>query len=218
MSLIKKGFMYILRGLKLQIKYRINQFVWLKTNRHNKTRMGNYFPVNVVNVGNWTYGKLVVHYFEGENEGLSIGNYVSIGPDVEFFLGGEHHPQYISNYPFALYIPGCNCKEMLDRSSKGPIRIDDDVWIGAHALILSGVHIGKGAIIGAGSVVAKNVPPYAVFADNRIVRYRFDEETIKQLLKIDYSYWDSRFIAKNLDCFYTTNIKEVLNSNLNVGD
>ena len=218
MGLIKKAFRYILRSLKLQIKYRINQLKWLRTNKHNKTRMGNYFPVNVVKVGNWSYGKLVVHYFEGENEGLSIGNYVSIGPDVEFFLGGEHHPQFISNYPFALYIPSCRCREKLDRSSKGPIIIDDDVWIGAHALILSGVHVGKGAIIGAGSVVAKNIPPYAVFAGNKIVKYRFDQETIKQLLKLDYSHFDSKFIAKNLDSFYTTNIKEALNGNLNVGD
>lgn len=214
MDLIKKGFRYILRQLVLRTKYRVNQIKWLKSNRHNKTRIGNYFPLNVVKVGKWTYGKLIVHYFEGDNEGLSIGNYVSIGPDVEFFLGGEHHPKFISNYPFALYIPECGCKEMLDRSSKGPIVIEDDVWIGAHALILSGTHIGKGAIIGAGSVVAKDVPPYAVFVNNKVVKYRFDDETIKQLLKIDYSHFDNEFIAKHLDAFYTTNVKKVLDDNV----
>lgn len=213
MSLVKKGIKYIVTQLILIIKFITNQVIWIKRNKHNKTRMGNYFPLNVVSVGNWTYGKLIVHYFEGNNEELRIGNYVSIGPDVEFFLGGEHHPKYISNYPFALYIPGCNSKEKLDRSSKGPIIIDDDVWIGAHVLILSGVHIGQGAVIGAGSVVAKDIPPYAIFINNEIVKYRFDEETVEKLLNINYSRIDGEFIVNHLECFYTPHVNQVLDNN-----
>lgn len=95
MSLIKRGLKYILRKCKLAIKYRVNQLKWLSMNAHNKTRMGNDFPHDVVSVGKYTYGKLIVHYFEGQGEQLTIGNFVSIGPDVEFFLGGEHHPQFI---------------------------------------------------------------------------------------------------------------------------
>lgn len=45
-----------------------------------------------------------------------------------------------------------------------PVRIDDDVWIGAHAVILKGVHIGHGAVVGAGAVVTRSIPSYAVFA------------------------------------------------------
>lgn len=57
-----------------------------------------------------------------------------------------------------------------------PVIIDDDVWIGLHCVILRGVHIGKGAIIGAGSVVTKDVPPYAIAAGNpaSVIRYRKD--------------------------------------------
>jgi acetyltransferase-like isoleucine patch superfamily enzyme len=53
-----------------------------------------------------------------------------------------------------------------------PVRIDDDVWIGRNVIILKGVHIGVGAIVGAGSVVTKDVPSYAVVAGNpaKIVR------------------------------------------------
>jgi acetyltransferase-like isoleucine patch superfamily enzyme len=47
-----------------------------------------------------------------------------------------------------------------------PIVIEDDVWIGAHVMILPGVHIGKGAVVGAGSVVTKNVKAYQVVAGN----------------------------------------------------
>ena len=68
-----------------------------------------------------------------------------------------------------------------------PIIIEDDVWIGANAIILSGVTIGEGAIIGAGSVVTKNVEPYTIFAGNpaKKIKMRFTEDELlnhRQLL------------------------------------
>ena len=60
-----------------------------------------------------------------------------------------------------------------------PVRIEDDVWIGARAIILAGITIGKGAIIGAGAVVTKDVSPYAICVGNpaRVIKYRNDEKT-----------------------------------------
>lgn len=60
-----------------------------------------------------------------------------------------------------------------------PITIHDDVWIGAHAVIMPGVTIGRGAVVGAGAVVREDVPPYAIVVGvpARIVRYRFAPET-----------------------------------------
>ncbi len=46
--------------------------------------------------------------------------------------------------------------------SKGPIIIEDDVWLGEKVSVMPGVHIGRGAIIGANSVVTKDIPAYAV--------------------------------------------------------
>ncbi len=68
--------------------------------------------------------------------------------------------------------------------------IGSDVWIGMGAYIKAGVRIGNGAIIGMGSIVTKDVPPYAIVAGNpaKIIKYRFEEETIKDL--IDISWWD----------------------------
>jgi acetyltransferase-like isoleucine patch superfamily enzyme len=59
-------------------------------------------------------------------------------------------------------------------TSKGDIIIGDDVWIGCSSQILAGVHIGKGAVIAAGSLVNKDVPEYAIVAGvpARIIRYR----------------------------------------------
>jgi len=77
-----------------------------------------------------------------------------------------------------------------DIEVKGPMIIGNDVWIGANALILPGVTIGHGAIIGAGSIVTKSVPPYAIVSGNpaEIVKYRFTHEEINELL--DLQWWD----------------------------
>lgn len=210
MRLLRRAFKYSFMQLKNTFRLRKAQFLWLKNNRHNKTRMGNYFPADRVSVGRYTYGNLVVHHFEAEGEGLQIGDFCSIGPDVEFFLGGEHHPRYLSNYPFGLYFTEMKCFENMDRTSKGRIIVDDDVWIGAHSLIMSGVHIGRGAIVGAGTVVAKDVPPYAIFVNGRIIKYRFQDNTIQKLMKLDYSKLDVDFLKNNGDLFYTEDIERVL--------
>ena len=71
--------------------------------------------------------------------------------------------------------------------TKGPIIVEDDVWIGFGSIILSGVRIGKGSVIGAGSVVSKDVPPYSIYAGNKVIRPRFkDEEVVDYLHSLDY--------------------------------
>ena len=121
----------------------------------------------------------------GGREGLQIGSYCSIAGDVTFLLGGEHAMDTCSTYPFSRHIYGISDNPNL--GTKGKIVIDDDVWIGHGAIILSGVHIGQGAVIGAGSVVAKDVPPYAIWVGNSVKKYRFSEEIVEKLLNIDYS-------------------------------
>ena len=89
----------------------------------------------------------------------------------------------LSSYPFDNYYT--NYSHVAP--TKGPIIVGDDVWIGLNSIILSGVTIGQGAVIGARSVVAKDVPPYAVYAGNKVVKYRFNDDIIQKLLKFDYS-------------------------------
>ena len=68
--------------------------------------------------------------------------------------------------------------------------IGNDVWIGNNCIIKGGITIGDGAIIGMGSVVTHDVPPYEIWAGNpaHLIRKRFDDETIKQLIEI--KWWD----------------------------
>ena len=85
----------------------------------------------------------------------------------------------------------------MSRRQKGPIIVGDDVWIGLNSIILSGVTIGQGAVIGARSVVAKDVPPYAVYVGNKVVKYRFNDDIIQKLLKFDYSKLTDEDIKEN---------------------
>jgi len=85
--------------------------------------------------------------------------------------------------PYAVINSGCHLyksKDILirDQGHKlGPISIGNDVWIGAHSVVLPGVTIGEGAVIGAGAIVTRSVPPYAVAVGvpAKVIRYRENE-------------------------------------------
>lgn len=84
--------------------------------------------------------------------------------------------------------------------NKGNTVIGNDVWVGYEAVILSGVHIGDGAIIGTRAVVTKDIPPYTIVGGvpAREIRKRFDDETIKQLQQIRWWDWPYDKIQKFL--------------------
>lgn len=143
-------------------------------------------------IGEWTYGAPKI-FGLGESD-LSIGRYCSIARGVQIFLGYEHNTTWITTFPFPDALLLEDFPEGAEITghprSKGPVRIGSDVWIGHEAMILSGVTIGDGAVIGAGSVVTSNVLPYAIVAGApaRVVRQRFDDDTVRRLLAL--SWWD----------------------------
>ncbi|RDI90821.1 hypothetical protein Ob7_07110 [Thermosipho africanus Ob7] len=174
---------------------------WREKNKHNETNPVNLFPIDIVKVGYYSYGPLEVYSWGAKNERLEIGNFVSIASGVKFILGGNHTIDTFSTYPFKVKFLG----EKTEAWSKGPIIVEDDVWIGMDSMILSGVKIGKGAIIAARSVVVKDVPPYAIVAGNpaKIVKYRFKDEIIQKLLNVDLlKLLDKSFVENNVDLLY----------------
>ena len=187
----------ILRIIQLLLfRYR-----WRKLNKHNHTSVKRIFDINKVSVGNGTYGALTIYSYSDKKEKLEIGNYVSIAADVKFILGGNHHMERFISYPLSVY----SYHDVDDAYSKGPIVVEDDVWIGTGAIILSGVHIGRGAVIAAGAVITKDVPPYAIVGGNpaRILKYRFSEDIIHQLVEMDFTKINDSFIYSNrelLEC------------------
>ncbi|MCB5951536.1 CatB-related O-acetyltransferase [Enterococcus sp. BWT-B8] len=188
----------------LKIQLVIFKKKWRKLNRHNRTIAGNIFNPNLVSVGNFTYGTLSVVDFKEENTGLKIGNFCSIAKGVEFLLGGEHDYKNISTYPFKRFL--VDDFTTVESFSRGPIIIEDDVWLGRNVLVLSGVTIGQGAIVGAGSIVRKSIPPYSIYIGDRVVKKRFTENTCKKLEKLNWNRVEKGEILSNLDSIY--NFKE----------
>lgn len=171
---------------------------WKKRNTHNFTSVEGIFPIEKITVGKGTYGTLHIEYYGNPCAGLTIGNFCSIAREVRFLLDGGHMLQNASLYPFRVRYGGEHAEAM----TKGPIVIHDDVWIGERCLILSGVEIGQGAVIGAGTVVAKNVPPYAVYCNGRIIKYRFDKEISAQMSLFDFGKVTEEDLKSNIREFY----------------
>lgn len=186
----------------LYIQYKHIRFrkKWLRQNKHNGTTANNIFDPQFVNVGKATYGELNVIQFSS-NHVLHIGNYVSIAQEVTFILDSEHYTDHISTFPFKVKLLKTEKSESF---GKGDIIVEDDVWIGYRSTIMSGVHIGQGAVIAAGAVVTKDVPPYAVVGGvpAHIVKYRFNEDICHALKKMDYSILDEQSVLVNLQNLY----------------
>ena len=117
-----------------------------------------------------------------------VGKFGSIG--YGNYIGLWEHNLFVSTHSFYLY-EGCGgFVKGYQSYEKDKVRtkVGNDVWTGANAVILKGVSIDDGAVVGAGSVVTKDVPPYAIVVGNpaRVLKYRFNDEDIKFLLKVKW--------------------------------
>lgn len=145
-----------------------------------------------------------------KSDRVIIGKFCSIAPDSVMIPSVGHIPprEYekyrVSTFPLARLKKDGWRKTYELPNEEGLIVVGNDVWIGARAIILSGVTIGDGAIIGAGAVVTHEVPPYAVVGGvpAKIIRFRYSKDQINTLLKIGWWNWSLEKIQANLDYFY----------------
>lgn len=193
------------RKCKHQIILSRLNHLWRKRNAHNHTTIGQICNIDCISVGAESYGILNVNTFAhapSKAVGLEIGRYCSVADGVSFLLAGEHNINSLSTFPFERYMPG---EERMDCSiSKGKIILNDDVWVGHSATILSGVTIGQGAVIAAGAVVTKSVPPYAVVGGvpAKVIKFRFSSQMVDIMQHIDYSKLSFSLVKQNPDLFY----------------
>lgn len=128
-----------------------------------------------------------------------IGKFCSIAQNVT--LGpGNHYLDRISTYPVHIRTLGESAEDFPEQQ---PTHIGNDVWIGNNAVVMQGVTVGDGAVIAAGCVVTKDVPPYAVMVGcpGRILRYRHPEEVRRLLLELRWWDKDLKWLRAHRDVF-----------------
>lgn len=136
-----------------------------------------------------------------------IGNYVSIGLGCNIG-GGEHPLNWVSTSPAFQ-----NNRTMLYglyENKYNPFKetvIGNDVWIGPNSIIKSGVTISDGAVVGAGSIVTKNIGPFEIWGGNpaHFIRKRFDDNICNKLIETHWWNWDDKTIVKYGNAFTDVN-------------
>jgi len=160
-------------------------------------------------------GELGIGSYIGPRSYISgkIGNYTSIGPDVKVISGTHPYTDpFVSTSPvfYSLQKQNGNTfsktqqfdeRLMIDADTGVSVSIGNDCWLGDRVLIIGGVTIGHGAMVLAGAVVTKDIPPYAIAGGvpAKVVKYRFDEETIAFLQSFKWWNKDEDWLKMNID-------------------
>jgi virginiamycin A acetyltransferase len=148
-----------------------------------------------VDIGMYTHGGCFRPFAFGEN--TSIGRYTSVA--VTAFAATVNHPMHFKSMHGFFFNPALGVVDQEWEFS--PLAIGNDVWLGHNSIIMPGVErVADGAVVAAGAVVNKDVPPYAVVVGNpaRVVRYRFDQATIERLQTEKWWEQDLETIRQNL--------------------
>lgn len=146
----------------------------------------------------------VLYHYPINHEKLIIGKFCSIACGARFlFTSANHTLASLSTYPFPIFYEEWNLDKAQITSAwdrKGDIVIGNDVWIGYEAVILSGIHIGDGAIIGSRAVVTRDVPPYTIVGGipAHKIKQRFPQPVIDRLLELQWWDWPAEQIRRAL--------------------
>lgn len=166
--------------------------------------------------GKYSFGRI---QRVGSGGDIIVGKFCSIGGNVSVINVGHNH-KWISTYPFTsksmnLRGPWGNCPGGIDSIKGHPTLLGDliignDVWIGQNVTFIGGLTIGDGSVIGANSMVTKNVDPYTIVGGNPavVIRKRFSDDIIKKLLKIQWWNWDEKKIKNNVPLLCSEGIEK----------
>lgn len=162
---------------------------------------GRYFPVLTIGRDSYIEEVIVENVLDEQCiYNVQVGRYSSIASDVTFVVDMNHDFKRCAQGG----IGGIKYKRPHLIKRKGQIIIMNDCWIGEKVIIMSGVTVGNGAVIAAGSVVAKNVPDYAIVAGNpaRVIGWRFEKEQIAALDTIRWWNWSENKVVENAKLLY----------------
>ena len=197
---------------RLYIKFKYGKKVRLKGKSNiglNSSFEGNNSIFNATFSGSMGFGSYIG---AGSNIIGKIGRFCSIAFNVHTICGVHPTTKFVTTHPAFFstykqnghtYVNSSKFQENRYADQHNPVVIGNDVWIGESAKILSGVTIGDGAIVAAGAVVTKDVPPYAIVGGvpARIIKYRFSDDQIADLLNIKWWNWPEDIIASRAEDF-----------------
>lgn len=156
----------------------------------------------------------VLYHYPFMNDKLIIGKFCAIAKNVKFIMNGANHKMdCFTTYPFSIF--GNEWEKVTpkleDLPYKGDTVVGNDVWIGYDSLIMPGIKIGNGAIIASKSVVVKDIEPYTIVGGNpaKIIRKRFDNNTIELLEQVKWWDWSIEKISKNLETLVSNDIRKL---------
>lgn len=173
----------------------------LKVYDHDSVRNYEMYPTLKKDIfttfGNYSEAGSIFCRIGRTSQHIFIGNYCSLSDDVKFMIGSNHQYDFVTTYSigdlfgYDKEVKSGDFKNVVNNVELCYAFVGNDVWIGQDVTIMDGIQIGNGDIIATGSVVTKNVPPYAIVGGNpaKIIRYRFPEEIIEKLNKIKWWYW-----------------------------
>ena len=175
--------------------------------------VGDYTYYDDVN-GADKFEEHVTHHYEFLVDKLIIGKFCQIACGINFIMNGANHcMNRVTTYPFNIMGNGWEkvTPQIEDLPFKGDTVIGNDVWIGQNVTVMPGVHVGNGAIIGANSVVARDIPAYHVAVGNpcRIIKKRFEDELIEYLEKLQWWDWEDKKIFDNLEILCSGDIQKI---------
>lgn len=139
-----------------------------------------------------------------------IGKFCSVGHESK--IGLAHHTlDKLSSSPIFTEKLNATGYQWVDEQIEFPYKkviIGNDVWIGSRVMIMGGIKVGDGAVIAAGSIVTKDVPPYSIVAGvpARIIKMRFEENLIAKLLELQWWDLSEETIRKNIHIFSKNSI------------
>jgi len=170
--------------------------------------------VSNIQVGDYTYTADVIPELIAylPTDIIIIGKFCSLANGAILFGGGEHRVDWVSSYPFRIAFGDPMANKDGHPASKGPTIVGNDVYIGYHAIVLSGVKVGNGVIIGAGAVVTQNIPDYAIVGGNpaRVIKMRMTDAQIEDMLKIKWWDWPIEEIKKAIPYLCSDNIQKFI--------
>lgn len=146
--------------------------------------------------------QIAPYIYPGAPERLTIGRFCQLAHGTRFITSSANHSMAgYSTYPFRVFNPASMGAYSAEVARHGDTVVGHDVWFGYQSLIMPGVQIGNGAIIAARSVVARDIPAYAIAAGNpaRVKRRRFDDAVIARLESLAWWHWPIEKIAEHFD-------------------